>query len=487
MLIDLEGEGTLTKRLVQGIRRAILDRRLEPGDQLPAQRVLADELEVSRNVVLAAYEDLRAEGYLEARQGSGTFVRASLPSEGFYANPEPIHVRAPPNRLSRRALRIERAFASARPRWAPGSRSPELDFRYGPPAFRNLPFETFCRLLGRRYRRASKLNLDYGSPLGAKPLREAISRHLTRSRGVRCTASQVIVTRGTQEAIRLAAQVLVDPGDRVLMEDPGYLAARHSLLAHGARVMRGPVDEEGLVPGAIRERPPMPRMIYVTPSHQFPTGVVMPQHRRIALLERAARAKAFVFEDDYDGELHHDGRPIPSLQGLDADGRVLYTGSFSKSLFPALCLGYLIVPSALLAAFEAEKTLSGGGGNTPLELAVADFIDGGHLERHLRRTRVANKVRRASLLDAVAEAFGPRVEVAGASAGHHAVLWLRDAPPEAAAPIRARAFSLGVGIYPIAPFYARSPPCTGFLLGYAGLEPTQIREGVARLSQAVSG
>jgi GntR family transcriptional regulator/MocR family aminotransferase len=486
MLIALEGAGTLTERLAGGIVHAIRDGRLEAGSRLPAQRILAEEMEISRNVVLAAYERLRLEGYLEARRGAGTFVRSILPSEGFYTKPEPVQAGTPSTRRSKRALRIERSFELARPKWAPGARSLELDFRYGPPAFRDLPFETFCRLLGRRYRRASRRQLDYGESTGARPLREAISRHLASARGVRSSANQVIVTQGTQEAIRLAAQVLIDPGDRVVVEDPGYLAARQTLVAHGARVLRGRLDERGLVPEVLQTNAPLPRMVYVTPSHQFPTGVVMPENRRIALLERAARAKAFVFEDDYDGELHHHGRPVPSLQGLDGDGRVLYAGSFSKSLFPALRLGYLIVPNAHVAEFEAEKMLSGGGSNTPLELAVADFIDGGHLERHVRRTRVANRPRRQALVEAVKEALGTRAEVGGARVGHHAVLWLRDTPPEAAVSIRGGARALGVGVYPVAPFYAGNPPCAGFLLGFASLEPNEIREGIFRLAEAVT-
>lgn len=486
MLIGLEGAGSLTERLARGIVHAIHGGGLDAGARLPSQRVLAEELGLSRNVVLAAYERLRAEGYLEARQGAGTFVRPSLPSEGFREEPEPVRAGAPPTRVSKRALRVQRAFEHVRPKWAPGSSALQFDFRYGPPAFRDLPFETFCRLLGRRYRRASRRQLDYGDPMGARPLRDAISRHLARSRGVRSSAAQIVVTRGTQEGIRLAAQVLIDPGDRVVMEEPGYLAARQTLSAYGARVLRGRVDERGLVPESLRTDAPAPRMVYVTPSHQFPTGVVMPEQRRVALLERAARVKAFVFEDDYDGELHQEGRPIPSLQGLDADGRVLYAGSFSKALFPALRLGYLVAPEALVATFEAEKTLCGGGGNTPLELAVADFIDGGHLDRHVRRTRVANRSRRAALVDAVREAFGAEAEVGGARVGHHAVLWLRDVPPRAAAPIRRRARALGVGVYPVAPFYAGAPPCAGFLLGYASLEPSDIREGILRLAKAVS-
>ncbi|MGB5811049.1 MAG: PLP-dependent aminotransferase family protein, partial [Polyangiales bacterium] len=263
MLIVLEGAGTLTERLARGIVQAIRDGRLEAGGRLPAQRILAEEMEISRNVVVAAYERLGAEGYLEARPGSGTFVRSSVPSEGFYMAPEPVHAGVPSTRSSKRASRIERAFEHARPKWTPGARALEFDFRYGPPAFRDLPFETFCRLLGRRYRRASRRQLDYGEPTGARSLRDAIARHLGRARGVRSSPEQVIVTQGTQEAIRLAAQVLIDPGDRVVVEDPGYLAARQALVAHGARVLRGRVDERGLVPEALRTHGPLPRMVYV--------------------------------------------------------------------------------------------------------------------------------------------------------------------------------------------------------------------------------
>ena len=482
----MDGAGTLTTRLTRGIRDAVLDGRLRPGDKLPAQRALADELDVSRNVVVAAYDALSEEGYLEARQGAGTFVRTTIPTEGFHTELEPLDLDRPRVRLSKRSQRTSREIERARLRWAPGSERLELDFRYGPPAFRDVPLETLYRLLSRRYRRASKAALDYGDPAGAQALREAIGRHLARWRGVRCEATQVIVTRGTQEALRIAVGVLVDPGERVVLEDPGYLAARHTLAAHGARVLQGPVDRWGLSPKAIRSKPPRPRLVFVTPSHQFPTGVVMPLARRIEVLERAANVGAFVFEDDYDGELRHHGPAIPSLQSLDGGGCVLYAGSFSKSLFPSLRIGYLVVPTNLLPAFQAEKALSDAGGNTPLQLAVADFLEGGHLDRHLRRIRVANKARVAALIEAVRESFGQSAEVSGAGAGHHVVLWLRDLPHQAAAAIRTRARALGVGVYPLAPFYAKAPPRAGFLLGYAGLEPPQIREGIARLAEAVA-
>ena len=482
MLVELEGKGTLGRRLARGVRTAIRAGRLQPGDRLPAQRVLADTVGVSRNVVVAAYGALIEEGYLESRRGAGTYVCTDLPAEQTYEHGA-IAFGPAPARLSKRARRLSQAFERAQPIWAPPSRRPMIDFRYGPPGFRDLPFETFCRILGRRFRRASKSHLDYGDPAGAPPLREAIARHLGRTRGVHCDASRVIVTRGTQEAVRLAAEVLLDPGDRVIMEEPGYLAARHALSAHGAHVLRGRVDAQGLSPRAIRARS-APRMVYVTPSHQFPTGVVMPLSRRLALLERAAEVNAFLFEDDYDGELRHDGHPIPSLQGLDGDGRVVYAGSFSKSLFPALRIGYLVASQALLPAFRGEKTLADAGGNTPLQLAVADFIDKGHLERHLRRTRVANQARRAALLESVRVYFGERAEIAGAGAGHHVVLWFKATHANSAPRIRARARDLGVGIYPIAPFYAGEPPCAGFLLGYAGLTPEQIAQGIALLAKA---
>lgn len=486
-MISLEGIGTLTERLARGIRRAIHAGELGPGERLPAQRTLADDLALSRNVVLAAFEALRDEGYVEARRGSGTYVRPVVPVPGPELDAKPWRFSDKSLRLSARAHRTEAAFDVARLRWAPSSYRVELDFRYGPPAFRDLPFETFCRLLGRRYRRASKSALDYAPPAGADALREALAGHLSRARGVRCDPGQVLITRGTQEAVRLAAEVLVDPGDRVVVEEPGYLAAKHLLRTHGARIVPGPVDGEGLSPTSVSLGRDAPRLVYVTPSHQFPLGAVMPLERRRALLERVAAVNAAVLEDDYDGELRHEGRPIASLQGLDGDGRVLYTGSFSKSLFPALRVGYLVVPPGLVPAFEAAKTLSDAGGNTPLQLAIADFISRGHLDRHLRRTRVANKARRTALLQAVRARMGDRAEVQGEEAGHHVVLWLREVPRTAGPRIRADARALGVGVYPIEPFYDEPPDRVGFLLGYAGLEPAEIDEGVARLSRALPG
>ena len=326
--------------------------------------------------------------------------------------------------------------------------------------------------------------LRYGRALGWLPLREAIAEYVTRTRGVAATFEQVVIVNGSQQALDLVARLLVDPGDRVVVEEPSYLSARQVFLAAGAELVSVPVDEAGLDVSQLPKRGPV-RLAYVTPSHQFPLGGVLPLARRLELLQWAGRSGAFVLEDDYDSEFWYSGHPIEAIQGLDTAGRVIYVGTFSKVLFPSLRLGYLIVPPALVSPLAALKFLVDRHAPTFEQEVLASFMADGHFERHVRRARARNAARRSAMLEALVDALGNRVEVSGANAGLHMVAWLRDTPAAQLDDVIARAADLGVGVYSVAPYYADPPLKAGLLLGYAGLTEREIREGVRVLAKAV--
>jgi GntR family transcriptional regulator / MocR family aminotransferase len=495
MWIRLSGTGPLFRQVYGALRAEILERRLAPGTRLPATRDLARELRVSRNTVLQAYQQLLDEGYAAARTGSGTYVAETLPEDRVQVRGPRRAGGAPPTRLERRpapppalAARAERTLAAV-PRdlvWGVPRRRLPYDFRYGEPAFGDLPLETWWRLAARRGRRASAAQLAYGPPAGAPELRTALAGYLRRARGVRCEPSQVIVVNGTQQATDLVLRVLVDPGDRVALEEPHYTGFSFALRAHGAEILSLPVDAEGLVTEALAGAPPF-RGVFVTPSHQFPTGGILPLARRLQLLAAAEWRGAFVVEDDYDGEFRYDGRPIECLQGLDDGARVLYVGSTSKLLFPALRIGWLVVPEALAPAFSQAKALCDTGNATLEQLVLADFVAGGHLERHVRRSRARNAARRAALVAALARHLPDDAELLGTGAGLHGVLAIPGLPMRRESELRKACAERGVGLYPIAPYYlTRPPPRAAFLLGFSALDEKQIAEGVRRLAEALA-
>ena len=485
MLVRLEGKGRLNQRLFRGLRRAIVERRLAPASRLPSTRALAADLGVSRNVVLLAFAQLVAEGYADGRGGSGTFVATTLPDPHLEARA----ARAPATtdgsnpRLSAYARRVV-ALAPLPAVGRPARSGLVYDFRYGVPAVAEFPQQAWARLTQRRLRAMSVKTLRYGRALGWLPLREAIADYVTRTRGVAATFEQVVIVNGSQQALDLVARLLIDPGDRVVVEEPSYLSARQVFLAAGAELVSVPVDEAGLDVSQLPGRGPV-RLAYVTPSHQFPLGGVLPLARRLELLQWAERAGAFVLEDDYDSEFWYSGHPIEAIQGLDTAGRVIYVGTFSKVLFPSLRLGYLIVPPALVPPLAALKFLVDRHAPTFEQEVLAAFIADGHFERHVRRARARNAARRAAMLEALDEALGRRVEVSGANAGLHMVVWLRDISPAQLGAVMTRAADLGVGVYSVAPYYAEPPRAAGLLLGYAGLTEREIGEGIQLLAKAI--
>jgi GntR family transcriptional regulator/MocR family aminotransferase len=471
----------LYRQLYNALRGAILAGQLKAGARLPATRALANALAISRNTVMNAYAQLLAEGYIEGEVGSGTYVARTLPDELLQARAHTTEGQQLPRvgqALSRRGARL----ASNQVPMS-GFSTEFIAFRPGLPALDAFPYELWARLVARRWRRPQRSLLGYGDPTGYGPLRQAIAAYLGEARAVRCQAQQVIVVAGSQQALDLTARMLLDEGDAAWIEDPGYLGARGALLGAGAQLIPVPVDDEGLdvASGAVASQ--NARLIYVTPSHQYPYGVTMSLRRRLALLEWASQASAWVLEDDYDSEYRYAGRPLAALQGLDGEGRVIYLGTFSKVLFPALRLGYMIVPPDLVDAFATARALVDRHSPAVDQAALADFINAGHFARHIRRMRALYAERQALLVDAARHELSGLLEVHSAEAGMHLVGWLPAGVDDVEASRRAAAY--GVGAPPLSMYSLRPLRRGGLLLGYTAVGDREIRDGVQRLAKAL--
>jgi GntR family transcriptional regulator/MocR family aminotransferase len=479
--LDSAAPTPLFRQLYDGLRRSILDGTLASGMRLPATRGLAGDLGVSRNTVLNAYEQLLAEGYLEGKIGSGTYVSCTLPEDMIQVcgGGEPERPRPRKRRtLSRRGELLARTSSSVS-RFG-GVPQP---FRPGIPALDAFPFETWMRLVARHHRRPGPALLGYDHAAGHAPLRAAIAAHLGPARAVRCDPDQVIVTTGSQQGLDLIARLLLDPGDTAWVEDPGYPGARAALAGSGVELVPVPVDAEGLDVAAGAARCPDARLAYVTPSHQYPLGVTMSLCRRLALLEWAGRADAWLVEDDYDSEFRYAGRPLAALQGLDRGGRVIYLGTFGKPLFPSLRLGYLVVPPDLVDAFVAARAVIDRQAPSLTQAVVADFINEGHFLRHIRRMRTLYRERQETLLRAARRELEGLLEVGPCETGMHLVSWLpqgRDDVQASKAAARA-----GVEVPPLSAYCSERCRRGGLLLGYAGWEPRQIRDAVRRLGASL--
>jgi GntR family transcriptional regulator/MocR family aminotransferase len=484
MLLNLrEVGGPLYRRVYLALKTRIRSGGLGPAARVPSTRALARDLRVSRNTVMLAYEQLAAEGYLVSRHREATSVAAVAPPRPAAAPTSPAVAR--PARVSAYARRLSARLdlAPARP---PGPR-PTLryDFRYGRPAVDEFPREIWRRLLAAHARRGSGDALGYGSPAGHGPLRAALSEYLARARGVVSDPERIVIVNGTQQALDLIARVLLDPGDGAVVEEPHYPGATIPFEALGARLLRVPVDAGGLDPSRLPPAAERPRLAYVTPCHQFPSGVIMALERRLALLRWASRVGAWVVEDDYVSEFRYEGRPLEALQSLDRDERAIYLGSFSKTLFPALRVGYLVLPRALVRPVLAAKWAADRFSAPLYQEALAELITSGQFERYLRRAGARNAGRRRALIAALREHFGARVEIAGENTGVHLVVWLNDVPPRGLGALIARAARAGVGVYSVAPFYAQPPRRAGLLFGYAALSEGEIRAGVRRLAEVL--
>ena len=482
MLLNLrQTSGPLYRRVYHALKSMIRAGRLGPTARVPSTRALARDLGVSRNTVMLAYEQLAAEGYLVSRHRGATSVVGVAPPRLTSVPARPAAAARPPS-VSAYARRLTERLGLGP---APSAASPALryDFRYGRPAVDEFPREIWRRLLAARARRASSDALGYGDPAGHRPLREALGEYLGRARGVVSDPDRIVIVNGTQQALDLLARVLLDPGDGAVVEEPHYPGATIPFEAVGARLLRVPVDRDGLDPTMLPDAVQRPRLAYVTPCHQFPSGVIMPLHRRLALLQWAARVGAWVVEDDYVSEFRYEGHPLEALQSLDRDGRAIYLGSFSKTLFPALRVGYLLLPRPLVPAVLAAKWAADRFSAPLYQEALAELLTSGQYERYLRRAGGRNAGRRRALIEALRRHFGDRVAIAGENTGVHLVVWLDDLRPGDLAPAIARAAKAGVGIYSVAPFYLQPPRRAGLLFGYASLTETEIRAGIRRLAE----
>ena len=470
------------RRVYELIRSRIDDGALGPGERLPSTRALAIDLGVSRSTVVAVYEQLAAEGYIETAIGARARVSPGIRSR---QHPGRRTAGGPPKQapaLSAYGRRIQTLALPQRAAAAPR----QIDFLYGAIADEDFPKLAWRRLCNQALMRRQRC-LYYGLTEGEADLREELQRYLLRARGLSCTADQILIVQGTQQALDLCARVLVDHGGGVVMEEPCYLMARRTFESVGARIIATPVDDQGLVTSAL----PRTRcaLAYVTPSHQFPLGAMMSIGRRQALLAWAHRHSSWIIEDDYDSEFRYGLRSVEPLQSLDPRGCVIYVGTFSKALSPQLRLGYLVLPPALVAPFRRARQLADRHAPMLDQVALAEFIRGGGYERHLRRARRANERRRAALIDAIAARLGARARIEGAGSGLHVVVWIEDIPANMEQQVVAEANRLGVGISPVSPLYAegtklRREPCAGFVLGYASLAEADIEKGVSLLARA---
>lgn len=467
----------LYRWLYEELRSAILSGQLRPGSRLPATRDLAAQYGLSRPTIVTAFEQLHSEGYVEGKVGSGTFVSQTLPDQLLHA---PKVAARPKTRRQRRALsEYAHRLQPLRRADSPRVRA----FRGNLPALNEFPTALWAQIGARRMRTVPARLLAGGEALGYRPLREAVAEYLNTSRGVKCSADQVLIISGVQEALNRAAHVLLNPGDPVWMEEPGYPGATLAFRSVGAQVCSVPVDGEGLNLEAGIKRWPRPKMIYITPGHQFPLGVTMSLRRRLSLLEYARRARALIFEDDYDSEYRYAGRPIPALQGLDKSSVVIFAGSFSLVLFPSLRLGYVVVPPDMVDIFAAAASVSTH--HPPLidQAILCDFIREGHFARHVRKMRALYAERLAVLMESAREKLGDMLEIRGVEAGLRTVGWLKHGI--SAERVAKAAAERDVEVVPLSRYGSGRSPRNGLVLGFAAVDARELRRGVDELGRVL--
>jgi GntR family transcriptional regulator/MocR family aminotransferase len=482
----------LHHQLYEQLSQAIRTGHLKPGTRLPSTRALADELGVSRMTTINAYRDLQTEGYIQSQIGAGTVVVPKLPELFLQATASESSTTTQPKegdkehnqqsypRLSQWGTRVAPLSQSS---WH-ATTSDLRPFRIGAPALDAIPQQAWARAVNRAVRDANASQLDYQPAAGYRRLCEELAAYLAVARGVRCTADQVIIVAGAQAGLSLAVSVLLDAGDAVWMEDPGYFLAQAVFQAADATMIPLPIDREGLVVAEGYARCADARLAYVTPSHQFPLGVTMSHARRRQLLQWAEQADAWIIEDDYDSEYRYTGRPIPSLQGLDDSGRVIYVGTFSKVFFPALRLGYIVAPPALVDPLSNAKRVMGFHPPVLEQMAMASFMARGEFTRHIRRMRGLYAELRDELLRYAAHYLGDKLRLERTPSGLHLVGWLPEAADEWE--LARLADRHGVTIYPLPTFWLGTPSRRGLVLGFAAFSGAQIEAGVQKLARAWS-
>lgn len=480
--LDRTSKTPLYRQIYEGYRTAIVERRLRPGQRMPSTRGLAEELALSRIPVLNAFEQLIAEGYLDARPGAGTYVSIDLPAETMAKRSDPAaggegRESGKPGR-ARRVSNVAGRLPSSQT-WLKAVGA----FAVGQAAIDHFPYATWSRLLSRHAHHLTAKLLRYGPALGFPPFREAVADYLRTTRAMHCEADQIMVVSGSQQALAICARALLDPGDEIWTENPGYHGGRAALELAGAKIVPVPVDDGGLDVAAGIARAPKARAALVTPSHQYPLGATMSAARRLQLLNWASERGAWVIEDDYDSEYRYESLPLGALQGLDRDRRVIYIGTFSKVLFPALRLGYLVIPRDLVQTFADVRRSMDICPPAFMQAVLTDFLREGHFALHIRRMRRRYRERRTALVDAIRTTLGAEFKVLGEQAGMHLVVELpADLSDRAVAKAAA---DVELWTMPLSWCYAGKSLKQGLVLGYGGSTVPEIRAGVRRLNDVV--
>lgn len=464
------------RRVFEAIRQAILKQELTLGAKLPSTRDLAGELKLSRNTVLSAYDQLLAEGYVESKTGSGTYVADTLASDF------PEVIEATPERAKRKKLRL--SDRGERLTWFASERHYELqEFVAEANDFSDFPLELWAKLQARYWKSREPEMLDYSRDGGYRPLREALADYLRVSRSVHTTPDQILITGGTQQSIDLCARLLADPGDLAWIENPGYWAAKRILDANGLDLRPIAVDGEGIAPDAA-DWQTRPSLIYVTPSHQYPSDVVMSLQRRRSVVDFAGRTGAWILEDDYDSEFRYDGRPVASLQGLDRHGRVIYMGTFSKILYPGIRVGYIVVPQELVEPMRVGLYDLQRPGQMPVQAALADFIRQGHFASHIRTMRQRYGRCRAILQQTLKHMLHPDATLSSADTGLHLVIGLPNRCADTA--ICSDAAYKGLDVRPLSAYYMGPALRQGIVVGYGYTPVEQIELNARILARVVN-
>jgi GntR family transcriptional regulator/MocR family aminotransferase len=479
--VDRKAANPLHKQIYDSYRNMILSGNLGAGQQVPSSRALASDLKISRIPVVTAYAQLLAEGYFEARTGAGTFVCSSLPDQFALVDRHTERPSAIPS-----SARLFSRRASLLPRYEPLPWFRGLGaFSISQPAFDHFPFQVWARIVTRHCRGPHISALQYGSPLGFEPLREAVCAYLRVARAVRCDPRQVMIVNGSQQALELTTRVLLDEGSAAWIEEPGYWLVRNVLAAAGCRQIPVPVDTEGLQVSAGIKLCRNAKAAFVAPSHQYPLGATMSASRRLQLLDWADRVGAWIVEDDYDSEYRYGSMPIASLQGLDRNSRVIYIGTFSKTLFPSLRLGYVVIPPDLLGSFVTLRHAMDIAPAHFLQAVLTDFMREGHYARHIRRTRQLYAERRATLVSSLVKEFGSSVEIVGAEAGMYVAVLLPKGFRDQELATQAARESLW--LFPLSPAYIGDSRRDGFVLGFGSTSTEEIRKAVPHLKAILYG
>jgi len=479
--LDRRSGKPLHKQIYEAFCAAIVRGNIRAAQKVPSSRALALELKVSRIPVLTAYSQLLAEGYFESRSGSGTFVTSSLPDQPISLGQRDVALR----KVHSRRRVISKASALL-----PGFKPlPWLNrwgaFIVGQLALEHFPFRVWASLVNRHVRNMRINSLHYSDPMGSESFRGSIAQYLRTARAVNCEASQIMVVSGSQQALELTARVLLDPGDEVLFEEPGYRLARNVFALAGCCLVPVPVDAEGMDVVTGIKKSPRARAAFVTPSHQFPLGVTMSASRRLELLEWARRSTSWIIEDDYDNEYRYEAMPVASLQGLDSESRVIYIGTFSKTLFPSLRVGYVVIPPDLIERFLSVRNTMDVCPPHLYQVVLEDFIREGHLARHIRRTRLLYSERRNMLVEAVRNELGTSVELLGADAGVHIVTTLPKGLCDR--PVAEAAARQDLWLWPLSSCYFGKRARQGLILGFGSTTPQQIPSAVRRLRDVIEG